>query len=535
MNDGTAAGAGQEALELIIAGYLEEVEAGRAPDRAAIMARRPDLAEDLVEFFADHDRLRRVAEPLRAVAQAARVDGLEGDPTPAGNRIGDYELIEEIARGGMGVVYEARQIGLNRLVALKMILAGRFASPAEVRRLRAEAEAVAELDHPHIVPVHEVGEHDGLPYFSMRLVRGGSLADRLERFAGDPRAAAALVATVARAVHHAHQRGILHRDLKPSNILLDGAGSPHVTDFGLAKRVAAGAELTQSGAIVGSPPYMAPEQASGRRGVVTVATDVYGLGAILYTLLAGGPPFRGETAWETLEQVRERVPDPPSGINRRVDRDLQVVCLRCLEKDPQRRYESARELAEDLERWLRGEPVHARPSGLLHRLSLWCRRRERVQNAGLLALVLGLGLVLYAASGFPLMALGLLTPDRPRLFAVHLIRMIAVFYVPMALFGWETLRGRRWAVPAGLGISLLLLAYLLAYMLGLIRVDTGGAYNLQDPALTFSYHLMFVALAGSTASSFAVALVAVRSDAEPRGARRPGRGTGGVPRHDSNR
>jgi hypothetical protein len=301
----------------------------------------------------------------------------------------------------MGVVYGARQLSLNRPVALKMIKAGVLADDNELRRFQNEAEAVALLDHAGIVPVHEVGEHTGQRYFSMKLVPGGSLAGRLDAYKDNPKAAAVLMAEVAEAVHHAHMRGILHRDLKPANILVDAEGRPHVTDFGLDKRVEGDVEFTASGTILGTPAYMSPEQASGRRGAVTTASDVYGLGAILYALLTGRAPFGGDSVIETLDAVRTRPPEPPSRLNARTPRDLETIALRCLDKDPRRRYASAHALADDLRAWLDSRPIAARRVGIGERAWLWSKRNPWLAGAaGATAAALfaaAATLVLYAA------------------------------------------------------------------------------------------------------------------------------------------
>jgi tetratricopeptide (TPR) repeat protein len=323
--------------------------------------------------------------------EANRTAGGIGIPRglPVGTTVrcfGDYELLNELGRGGMGVVYKAWQVSLNRPVALKMIKVGVLADDAELQRFQNEAEAIALLDHAGIVPVYEVGEHDGQRYFSMKLVEGGNLADQLATLRADPRAAATLLAETAEAVHHAHMRGILHRDLKPANILVDKAGHPHVTDFGLAKRVEDDVEMTASGAVMGTPAYMSPEQAAGRRGTITTATDVYGLGAILYALLTGKAPFGGASLADTLQAVKERPPEPPRGLNASAPGDLETICLKCLEKDPRRRYASAQALADDLRCWLDSRPIAARRVGAAERLWLWCKRKPAV--AALAATVL---------------------------------------------------------------------------------------------------------------------------------------------------
>jgi eukaryotic-like serine/threonine-protein kinase len=305
---------------------------------------------------------------------------------------GDYELIGEVAQGGMGVVYYARQISLNRTVALKMIRSGQLAAASEVQRFRAEAEAAANLDHPNIVPIYEIGEHEGQQYFSMKLMEGGTLADLSAecgmRNAKWLRRAAELVATVAKAVHHAHQRGILHRDIKPTNVLLDDRGEPHLTDFGLAKVVRAGADVTQSMAVLGTPGYMSPEQAAGKTRQLTTAADIYSLGAVLYELLSGRPPFVGDSTLEILKQSQERDPPTLRSLNSAVDRDLQTICSTCLEKDPQRRYHTAEALSQDLERWLVHEPIQARPVTRIERVAKWAQRNPTVATLSMLAIAL---------------------------------------------------------------------------------------------------------------------------------------------------
>jgi serine/threonine-protein kinase len=303
------------------------------------------------------------------------------EPTPhspdgtALPRIPGYELEAVLGRGGMGVVFRARHLRLKRPVALKMALAGIYAEPVERERFQREAEAVAGLRHPNVAQVYDAGEADGRPYFTMELVEGGSLAQRLAGTPQPARQAAELLAVLAGAVQAAHACGIVHRDLKPGNVLLTPDGTPKVTDFGLARRLEGGAGLTQTGVPLGTPSYMAPEQARGQTNAVGPEADVYALGAILYECLTGRPPFRAETAAETMQQVIHQEPAAPSRLNAKVPRDLETVCLKCLHKAPARRYASTRELAEDLHRFLEGKPIRARPVGVAERAVKWARRR----------------------------------------------------------------------------------------------------------------------------------------------------------------
>ena len=338
------------------------------------------------EFIALHpqhaDGLRAHLEGERGLLRRISSFSSLGVERPAGPKpllaprtFGKYDLVSEIARGGMGVVYRAREHELGRVVALKVIAAGPQASPDEVRRFRHEAEAAAALAHPNIVSILEVGEIDGQPYFTMPLLEGGSLASRIAGLRETPRVAAALLATVARAVHFAHEHGVLHRDLKPSNILFDAREEPHVVDFGLAKRIDAGASLTGTGDPLGTPRYMAPEQARCDRKAITARTDVHALGAILYEVLAGRPPFDADSSVEILRRVAEAEPERPSRIRPRTPRDLETIALKCLEKDPARRHGSALLFAAELERWLTGVPILSRPAGSLERARKWARRR----------------------------------------------------------------------------------------------------------------------------------------------------------------
>src|SRR6478752_1861623 len=330
----------------------------------------PDVVAGVGDPGASANLARNDVAPTsqsKATAHAAKMLG----------ELGDYELLEEVGRGGQGVVFRARQKSLNRIVALKVIGLGQWATKAHLKRFRLEAEAAASLDHPCIVPIYEVGERDGQCYFSMKFVEGGQLDEVVRRSPMPIRQATELIAKVARTVHYAHEHGILHRDIKPGNILLGAKGEPHLTDFGLARLVETESTVTRTLEVLGTPSYMAPEQAMGNNAAVSSATDIYGLGAVLYQMLTGQPPFAGGTTYETVKLLEDTEPRPPRLLNPKVDRDLSTICLKCLEKDPKRRYSSALALAEDLEHWLRHEPIRARPAGVFTHGTKWVRRNPK--------------------------------------------------------------------------------------------------------------------------------------------------------------
>ncbi len=409
--DAALAADAARAAELVYHEYLLREELGESPDWEDYLRQFPQLAS-LLRLLHQADQLvEQTLGPAEAAAQSMP-------------HVKDYELLEEIGRGGMAVVYRARQISLNRVVALKMILTGQLASAAEVARFHTEAEAVARLQHPNIVQIHAIGTHDGQPFLTLEYVDGGTLSNQLAGQPLPPRQAAQLAATLAQAIDHAHQRGIVHLDLKPANVLLESVSSPQrhkehkespslcslclcgeltpkIADFGLARKWEEGVPAaSHSGLIRGTPSYMAPEQAdTDKKRAVGPRSDVYALGAILYEMLTGRPPFRAATPLETLEQVRTQEPVPPRQLQPKVARDLETICLKCLEKEPGRRYASAAELAADLECWLRGKPVRARRIGSLGRLGRWCRRQPAI--AGLAAVLL-----VVVASGFATILVG---------------------------------------------------------------------------------------------------------------------------------
>jgi eukaryotic-like serine/threonine-protein kinase len=382
-----ASAAHDEQLALFVSELTDRVQRGEEVDLESECRRHPQFAKELRELWGVIVVARAAGSRSAILAPLALANELPSDSLPLPARFGEYELQQELGRGGMGVVYRASQTSLGREVAVKMILRGALASPADRERFAAEAQSAARLDHPGIVPVYEVGEVNGRPYFSMKHVRGTTLAQRLLDGPLPSREAARILAAVARAIHFAHMQGVLHRDLKPSNILLDEQGKPHVSDFGLAKQISDVAMLTRTGALLGTPAYMAPEQAAGARGQIGPRSDVYSLGVILYHMLTGRPPFQAASPAEMVLLVLEQDPVPPRMLNPQADRDLEMICLRCLQKPADLRYASAAALADDLEAYLNDESISARSGRFAQLLAGMMRETHHaavLENWGLL-------------------------------------------------------------------------------------------------------------------------------------------------------
>jgi serine/threonine-protein kinase len=382
-----------EHLNELLVGWQEARQQGRNVAAEELAAECPELVAELgcrIQALERMEALLGVSPGQAATPPTTDTDASVACPLADTvlPRLPGYEILEVLGQGGMGVVYKARQTALNRLVALKMILTGPHARPEQLSRFRAEAEAAAQLHHPNIVPIYEVGDYAGGPYFSMEYIEGGSLAQKLASSMLPARQAAQMVQSLAEAIQTAHQHGIVHRDLKPANVLLAADGTLRITDFGLAKRLESATGTTQSGAIMGTPSYIAPEQAEGKNRQVGPAVDVYALGAILYEALTGRPPFQGETTLDTLEQVRSQEPVAPSRLQPKVPRDLETICLTCLAKEPHKRYANAAGLAEDLRRFLAGEPILARPTFYWQKALKWGKRKPALAA---LLLVIGVG------------------------------------------------------------------------------------------------------------------------------------------------
>jgi serine/threonine-protein kinase len=446
--------------------YLRQVQAGSPPDREAFGRQHPEI----VPYLDCLDGLERVF-PNFAQDTIAAPAASEALPGTVAREFGSYELLGEIGRGGMGVVYKARQKGLERLVAVKMILASHVASPEYVHRFQEEARAAARLRHPHIVQVHDVGQVHGQHFFTMEYVEGTSLAERIRQGLVAPEEAVRLLAKVARAVEHLHAHDIVHRDLKPSNILIDAAGEPYVTDFGLAKVFTPGSEMTTTGAVLGTPSYMSPEQAAGQPSQVGPASDIYSLGAVLYELLTGRPPFRDENPVETLLQVLNGEPELPRELNPRVPRPLELIALKCLARSASDRYASAQALADDLERYLRNEPLEARAPGVVERVWRWVRREPALASRLVtLGAFFGIDVVNYGLG---------MEAD----FCLEMAVLIAV-WLAIAVAFQQFLKSGRWSIPGRFVWAMLDSALLLAALL----IADGAA-----SPLVIGYPLLIVA------------------------------------------
>lgn len=494
--------------EQLLARLLDEitnkVQSGESVQLTDYQRAYPEAAEDLAQLWG-----------AVMVADAVGKDGkseprAEDVPIEIPESIGDYRLREELGRGGMGIVFRARQESLNRDVAVKMLLEGRWATVHDQARIRAEAAAAARLDHPNIVPVYDVGQQEGTTYFSMKYISGSTLSERLKKGPISPRVAAALMLDVSRAIEYAHRQGVLHRDLKPSNILLDADGSPHVSDFGLAKTTTDTVSLTRTGAVLGTPAYMAPEQAAGNRGQVGPRSDVYSLGCILYHMLTGRPPFHAASPVDIVLQVLEQDPPLPRMINPEIDRDLEMITLRCLQKPQDLRYSSADDLAEDLSAYLSDEPISARSgqfTQVVARLFRETHHAPVLENWGLLWMWHGVVLLATCVLTSLVHAWNISRDNSDRypyflLWTVGLGTWAAVFWALRRRMGPVTFVERQIAhVWASSMISIGLL-FPVEYLLGLpvltlspvLALSSGAVFLVKAGILTGSFYVQAAAL-----------------------------------------
>ncbi len=528
-----SSGPSDETLAALLAAYHDALARGASREGALALLRRRNPAwvahlEKLEAFFGSIEQAFNGGPPPHAITTVSEATGpytpavsSAAGPPPSRNAqeprqpvpvVRGYEILGVLGKGGMGIVYKARQVKADRIVALKMILIGGQAAPHDLARFQTESESIASLQHPHIVQVYEVGDYEGLPFFSLEYCPGGSLKQKLGGTPLPPRDGATLVAQLARAIQAIHKRGIIHRDLKPANVLLGEGGFWKVADFGLAKKLAEVSE-TMTGAVIGTPSYMAPEQAAGRIHDLGPRTDVYGLGAILYEVLTGRPPFNSPSLVETLEQVRFQEPVLPRRLQPTVPRDLEMVCLKCLEKEPTKRYGSAGALADDLERFSNDEPILARPPALIARFWLWCRRPMRIQQAGAFMMFLGVVFILWNLIGLILVGSGIHHVRDP---AGAIITQIGttVICLPMVGIGVGSMARRRlwlWvgAVTAT-GYFALVIIGIVGPSFSITMLNVGGQYDQSDARYPV-FTLLFLLL-GVQFFNYIVALVAYHSN-----------------------
>lgn len=506
-----------EQLAHLLNDLTNQFRQGQRPDLDGLARQHPELADELRELWAAVQVAEELAKPSPEVtpSTALGMPGLQETElsprttAPLPRMFGDYELLEEIGRGGMGVVYKAQQRSLDRIVAIKMILRGDHASAEDLARFKAEAEAAARLEHPNIVSIYEVGECEGQAYFSMKYVEGTTLAERVAAGPMAPREAAACLATICAAVHHLHQAGILHRDLKPSNVLIDKQGRPQVTDFGLAKRVEGGASLTQTGAILGTPSYMSPEQAAGGRRELSPASDVYSLGTILYALITGQPPFQAASAFDIIRLVIEQEPAPPRLLNRRVDRELEMICLKCLQKPADLRYRGADQLEADLMAYLNGEPIAARPSGMAYFVGRMLRETHHaaiLENWGLLWMWNSLALLILCSVTNGMHLAGVEKPGPYlALWMIGLGTWSSIFWALRRRGGPVTFIERQIAHVWSAGVAGSISMFFAEYFLGLpvlklspvLAVIAGMVFLVKAGMLTGSFYLAAVVMFGT--------------------------------------